>query len=431
MEPVTILIVEDESGVQRMLEHIFSINGYVVAEAANGEEGISEYQKSKPSLIITDINMPRINGVEFISLIRSIDKEIPIIAITGLDSTALAVMLMRDYTLSDFITKPFEVDSLLRSVKEALTQGHQSPLKKLLAKYPDIERHIPTAKHQPYSVAEQTTQELSVSKLTEYKTIMPHLEWSMEPTTEGHHLTPKNEPSSSTEETVQELSENKLSEYRTIMAALAHDLKNEFSRMAPVVKSLATSRSLDDEDVIIIKLGVEYGQMIVRRFLNLLDMGLSPPQPVSMVATARKAEDIVRPRLRPNVQFALAIDLDPSLQDFRVVANPEQLLLVLVDLIRNAGEAIGSKPGVITLRVSVRDSAGELTVSDDGPGIPSSLKEQLFTAPLKKQGGVGLGLYLSSKIVKSWDGEISIDETKNTTGTSMKVSLRKVSPVEP
>jgi signal transduction histidine kinase len=316
-------------------------------------------------------------------------------------------------------------------VKEALTQGHQSPLRKLLAKYPDIERHIPTTKHQPSSVVEQTAHELSVSKLTEYRTIMPGLKWSVETTTEEHLLTPKNEPSASTEQKSQELSESKLSEYRTIMAALAHDLKNEFSRMAPVAKSLATSRPLDDEDVITIKLGVEYGQMIVRRFLNLLDMGLSPPQPVSIVAAARKAEDIVRPRLRPNVQFALAIDLDPSLQDFQVVANPEQLLLVLVDLIRNAGEAIGSKPGAITLRVSVRDSAGELTVSDDGPGISSSLKEQLFKGPLKRHGGVGLGLYLSSKIVKSWNGEISIDETRDTRGTSMKVSLRKVSPVEP
>jgi two-component system, NtrC family, nitrogen regulation response regulator NtrX len=93
---VRILIVEDEESIRRLLKHLFSINGYVVAEAANGEEGISEYQKSKPSLIVTDINMPRINGVEFISLIRNIDKEIPIIALTGLDSTVLAVMLMRD-----------------------------------------------------------------------------------------------------------------------------------------------------------------------------------------------------------------------------------------------------------------------------------------------------------------------------------------------
>jgi two-component system nitrogen regulation sensor histidine kinase GlnL len=340
-------------------------------------------------------------------------------------------MLMRDYILSDFLMKPVTTELLLRSVKEALARRHQSPLKKLLAKHPDIERHIPTTKDQPSSAPEQTTYELSVSKLTEYRTVMPNLVWSVETTTEGHLLTPKNESSPSTEQTAQELSEGRLSEYRTIMAALAHDLKNEFSRMAPVAKSLATSRFLDDEDVITIKLGVEYGQMIVRRFLNLLDMGLSPPQPVSIIAAARKAEEIVRPRLRPNVQFALAIDLDPSSQDFRVVANPEQLLLVLVDLIRNAGEAIGSKPGVITLRVSERDNAGELTVSDDGPGIPSSLKEQLFKGPLKRQGGVGLGLYLSSKIVKSWDGEISIDETKNTTGTSMKVSLRKVSPVEP
>ena len=176
--------------------------------------------------------MPKIGGVEFISYIRGIDKEIPIIAFTGHADMNMAVMLMRDYIISDFLIKPINVESLLRSVKEALARRHQSPLKKLFSRFSDTARHVPTTKDESLPQVEQM---------------------------------------------VEASSESKLSEYRAVMAALAHDLKNEFSRMAMVTKSLAASRALDEEEIIAIKLGVEYGQMLVRRFLNFLDMGLSPP----------------------------------------------------------------------------------------------------------------------------------------------------------
>jgi signal transduction histidine kinase len=367
----SILIIDDDHDIVETLSECLTANGYEVLTAYDGMEGLGKYEKYRPSLILTDIYMPRINGVELMKRIRHGDNEIPIIVFSAGATVPDAVMLVREYIASDVLCKPVDRVALLRSVRDALAQRHQSPLKRLLSPSTDASESV------------------------------------KEKQGEG------------------DLNEDKVADYKMLMAALAHDLKNEFSRMALITRNLVQSRSLDQEEMTAIKLGVEYGQMIVRRFLNFLDMGLSPPQPINIVEIARKAEDIVRPRLRPNIRLAVVVDVKSAMEDFKVIANPEQLQLILVDLIRNAGEAIGSESGVITLKVKEVKNTAEILVSDNGPGIPPSLTSQLFETPLKRQGGLGLGLYLAARIVRSWKGQIILLQTTKR-GTTFAISLQRV-----
>ena len=116
-----ILIVDDEPHIRRLLATRLDTEGYTVAEAGDGEEGLRTLPDFRPDLVILDLMMPGANGLEVLSRIRA-DPEhgaLPVIILTakGQDSD-------RDLALaggaSDFVTKPFSPMKLLARIREIL-----------------------------------------------------------------------------------------------------------------------------------------------------------------------------------------------------------------------------------------------------------------------------------------------------------------------
>ncbi len=82
-----ILIIEDDSMMSRMYQNSFSIEGFVTEIAKDGEEGIVKAKDIKPSLILLDVMMPKMNGLEALDLLKadSSTKDIPVVMLTNLE----------------------------------------------------------------------------------------------------------------------------------------------------------------------------------------------------------------------------------------------------------------------------------------------------------------------------------------------------------
>ncbi|QPJ65560.1 MAG: response regulator [Candidatus Nitrohelix vancouverensis] len=116
-----ILIVDDEADVREVLKLHLAAGKFSVLEASNGEEAITLMKMGsnlvQVGLIICDIRMPKVNGIDAINYIRSNAPSIPILVITGYPDTNLAVSLM-EKGVKGYLVKPVEKDVLLKKVKE-------------------------------------------------------------------------------------------------------------------------------------------------------------------------------------------------------------------------------------------------------------------------------------------------------------------------
>ena len=123
-----ILIIEDDPDIREILKQQLEQANYKVIEAADGQEGIELMQKGsnlvQVGLIITDIRMPKVNGVEAIDYIKANAPSIPIMVVTGYPDTELAVKLLQK-GVKDYVVKPVAKESLLNKVSAILLSGNE------------------------------------------------------------------------------------------------------------------------------------------------------------------------------------------------------------------------------------------------------------------------------------------------------------------
>ena len=79
----SILIIDDEKSIRKTLTEILSYEGYKVDEAADGEEGLKKFSQKVYDLVLCDIKMPKLDGIEFLERAREINNDVPIIVISG------------------------------------------------------------------------------------------------------------------------------------------------------------------------------------------------------------------------------------------------------------------------------------------------------------------------------------------------------------
>lgn len=113
-----ILVVDDESQIVRVLRRSLSARGYEVQTASDGEEALEVFESWKPDLVISDLSMPNMTGLELCRRLRAVSS-VPIIVLSvkGEESTKVQAL---DTGADDYITKPFGIDELLARVRVAL-----------------------------------------------------------------------------------------------------------------------------------------------------------------------------------------------------------------------------------------------------------------------------------------------------------------------
>lgn len=117
-----ILVVEDESSVRKLLIEILSKAGYPVAATASAQEACEQIRSSPPALVVTDLLMPEMDGLELIMEIRRLQPGVRVIAVSGGGQIGPDTYLeMADNLGADFvIAKPFPPQELLRAVRELM-----------------------------------------------------------------------------------------------------------------------------------------------------------------------------------------------------------------------------------------------------------------------------------------------------------------------
>ena len=123
-----ILIVEDEETQRVALKHILKSESYTVVFAATGAEAVRAVQKQQPDLVLMDMMLPDIHGLQVMQKIRSIEhmKGIPIIVITGHSEKEIVLKSLAAGAV-DFVVKPFSADAILRRIAQHLMPSGQGP----------------------------------------------------------------------------------------------------------------------------------------------------------------------------------------------------------------------------------------------------------------------------------------------------------------
>jgi two-component system response regulator HydG len=113
-----LLVIDDEPSTLKMLGRLLSVYGYSVLIAGSGEEGLNIFRKECPPLVMTDIRMPGMDGIEVLKRLRQINPEVETIVMTGHGDMELAIRSLRN-SASDFINKPIQSDALEIALQRA------------------------------------------------------------------------------------------------------------------------------------------------------------------------------------------------------------------------------------------------------------------------------------------------------------------------
>jgi len=114
-----VLIVEDERQVREVLYEVFLLNGYKSAMAPDGRVGLELFKQVAPSLVITDVRMPVMDGLDLLRAVRQLDDDVAVIILTGVGDVKTAIESLK-LGAYDFIIKPVNVEELLIAAERAL-----------------------------------------------------------------------------------------------------------------------------------------------------------------------------------------------------------------------------------------------------------------------------------------------------------------------
>ena len=354
-----VLIVDDEDSARYGIGRALASEGYAVAEAASGEQALQEIGRFGPDVILSDINMPGLDGLSLLRRIRSGAEDPPaVILITGYGSENVVVEALRAGAF-DYLTKPFEIAELRSAVRHAAEQQRlRRELRQSQAALLQAER---------------------LAALTRLVAGIAH-------------------------------------EVNTPLGALQSST-DLIGRMAARIQA-SEAGSLPGE---LRNLAVRLGES-ARQALDACQRITGIVSDLIVFAQIDRA-DLQRTGIAPLVENTLrllrstwggGIDVVVELADLPAIdCYPRELNQLLLNLLTNAGQAIdeGGRPGTIRVRAWAEDGWVCLEVGDTGPGIPPERLERIFEPGFTTKGvgvGMGLGLPICDRIVRAHGGSIGV-----------------------
>ncbi|MBI5815564.1 MAG: hybrid sensor histidine kinase/response regulator [Nitrospinae bacterium] len=399
--PRNVLIVDDEKEIALLLQKILDKGGHKASIHDDAMAAIETLKKGGWDLLITDLRMPGISGLELIKIVREFNKELDIIVITGYGTMEILIEAIR-YGASDFILKPVDRDQFLHSVNRVFERKTLS--ENLIAR---------------------TQQLLQAEKMATVGLLSTGI---------AHEIN------------------NPTTFIRTNLQLMAEYIK----RLKPRMADLANAANADSLRNIILNefpemieealKGTDRIQKIVAGIKHYAHMGEdSFTERVDIRDVITQAINLVRAKLRKNVQIS-----ENYLNIREIKGHFSKLEQVFVNLLINASDAINDKmikmrssgdnnyQGLIDVSATVIEGdeteGGRtpdyliLTFYDNGGGISDAKLTRIFdpfftTKPVGV--GTGLGLYICYEIIKQHGGEITV-QSEEGEGTAFIIKL----PVE-
>ncbi|MBP8114918.1 MAG: sigma-54-dependent Fis family transcriptional regulator [Chitinophagaceae bacterium] len=117
-----ILIIDDEKAIRKTLTEILTFEGYKIDEASDGEEGLKKFKEKTFDLVLCDIKMPKMDGIEFLEKAGEVNADVPIIMISGHGNIETAVEAVKKGAY-DYISKPPDLNRLLITIRNAMDKS--------------------------------------------------------------------------------------------------------------------------------------------------------------------------------------------------------------------------------------------------------------------------------------------------------------------
>ncbi len=392
-----LLIIDDEADIRHMLSDFLELEGLPCVLAANGIEGVELFEKHKPDVIITDIRMPGMSGIEVLGEIKSRSPETEVIVITGHGEITLAIeALQKD--ASDFIQKPFDLETLSIAIKraqeriyyrQALEETRQQlQQSEKMASLGQLAAGVAHEINNPIGFVHSNLGTLK-KYLTKIKSFLTDFE--------------KMISNGSDDKTVKEN-----------FSLLKNKNKIDFI--------LADIDNIVDESLE----GTDRVHIIVSDLKNFAHIDRKELQEADLNKCIESTLNIIWNELKYHCKVEKKFAELPM-----ILCYPQQINQVLMNLMINAGQAIEDK-GVITIETLAESEGVVCRISDTGKGIPPEIKDKIFdpfftTKDVGK--GTGLGLHIVFGIIKKHNGSIKVDSEMRK-GTTFTVFLPYKPPLE-
>ncbi len=392
-----ILVVDDEPGIREGCRRILGREGYQVEVASSGEEGWERAQSQLFDLILLDVMMPGLGGIELLQRIIAHDPDAVCIIITGYATIELAVQAMREGAYH-FIAKPFEADLLRMTVRQGLERRHLR-----------LETRRLAALQAEKEALEQRNAELEREALRQRAERMAELARlkSTFALTVAHEL-------------------------RAPTAAIQSYLHLMLEGYIPPEEQRAYLLRMDER--INAQLAL-IGDLLELARLENPDLHVER-EPVALGASLREACDMVRGQAEEKrLQFSVSIPPDSS----TILAAPEHLRSLWCNLLSNAVKYT-PEGGAVRVEMVLRDDRAIVAFRDTGIGIAPDELPHLFqefhrTKAARKlvEMGTGLGLSIVKRIVETYGGQIEVRSAPGA-GSTFIVTLpvsRAETPITP
>lgn len=363
-----LLLIDDEEGIRKILGLSLRDAGYEVITAADGKQGLEFFQQENPLIVLTDIKMPGLDGMEVLQRIKSISPDTEVIMITGHGEMDLAIKSLQ-LEASNFITKPIQDEALW----EAIRRAEEKLAWKRLAKRYNEDLQI--------KVKEATDQVMRMQK--------------------------------------ELLQAERLAATGETVAGLAHAIKNILGGLKG--GRYMVNQGFEGNDIKCLKDGWAMVERNIEKISGLTKDLLTfcrdrdpEREPVNPNDLIREIFNLFHIQCQQQ-GILLKLDLDEALGT--VDLDPKGILEVLTNLTGNALDACTlGEPTVQKSEITIRSSRLPdkkilLEVKDNGMGIDPEVGQKIFNIFFSTKGsrGTGLGLLLSRKIVEEHGGEIRFD----------------------
>lgn len=377
-----ILLVDDEPGIRKVLGIYLADKGYEVATAENGEDALRLFRATAPAIVLTDIKMPEMDGIELLQRIKAERPETEVIMFTGHGDMDLAIMSLK-HEATDFVTKPINDEVLEIALKRA---RERIDLRRQLHEY---------------------TEELE--RLVEEK---------------ARRL----------------VAAERMAAVGETVAELAHTIKNIANALTGSIFVLGKGVELDEKEYLHQgwRMVSENVAKIKNLSLEMLNFGKYAALALLPGDANAPAAEVVRLMEGQAREQGVELTADLSKRLDPVALDAEAVHCCLLNLVSNAIDACRAREGQagprrVVLRTRPADGGGvAIEVSDTGCGMAEDVRQRLFQGLFSTKGtaGTGIGLMMTKRIVDQHQGRISF-ESRPGEGTTFTIHLPKLPPAHP
>ena len=373
-DSASILVIDDELGIREGCRRVLTRAGYETTVAATGEDGWQQIQTGAFDLVLLDVMMPDIGGIELLKQIIAFDPDLTCVIITGYATIELAVQAIRQGAY-DFIAKPFDANTLLLSVQQGLERRRLAREARRLAQV-EAEKEV----------LEQRKAELE--QLDRVKS--------------------------------------------SFTLTVAHELRAPVAAIQSYLRLILDGYIPPEQQRQYLVRAEQRASAQLELISDLLDLArLQNPdlqvkiEPVDLAQSLREVCDLMSSYAQEKqIQFSVSI---PE-TEIVIAANPKHIRQLWTNLVSNAIKYT-DEDGAVDVTMTMQEEQVITTVRDTGIGIApediARIFEEFYRTKAAKafvQMGTGLGLALVKRIVETYHGQIDL-QSKVEEGSTFTVTL--------